>query len=284
MRSTVQGVDVPFDLKQIEETAHRAVEAAAKILTQSFGQGVTFEEKPDESLVSAVDRETEQVLANILTDRFPEFEFLGEETSGSLKSISRTSEKGRWILDPLDGTTNYLFGFPAFGTSLAFEWRGQILHGITHFPVLRDTYTATLNQGAFLNKKRIKVSARHSLKETFLATGFSNRPPELVDVQVAQFSEIVRLSRGVRRAGSAAYDLSLAAAGVFDGYWEANLKPWDVAAGLLLVREAGGEVLTYGGVPYKLFDSTLIAGNAPIVKAISEVTVKNLTLFEKIIS
>jgi myo-inositol-1(or 4)-monophosphatase len=171
-------------------------------------------------------------------------------------------------LDPLDGTTNYIHRFPAFAVSLGLQAGGHLEVGVVDVPMMGEVYSATRDGGAFVNGRKISVSGTMELKNAFLATGFISENEENLEEQLRVFSNMVRKARAIRRAGAAAYDLCLVAKGVFDGYWEKGIKPWDSAAGVLLVREAGGVVQTYRGLEYDPFHNSIVAGTKHVVKAV----------------
>ena len=256
------------DWRQVQSHALKACRLGREILLKYFGNLEHVEEKFQAGLVSEADKESEKIIADYLRKNFPTWEFLGEEsTAGGAKVQMATQARGgRWILDPLDGTTNYVHRFPIFCISLALEYEGQIQLAVIDVPMLNETYTAIRGQGAFVNGRPLKVSSTQKLKDALLATGFVAEHEHVISEQLQIFSKVVRDCRGVRRPGAAAYDLALVARGVFDGFWERNLQPWDSAAGLLLVEEAGGVVKTYQGQAYDPFQPTCVAGNKTIVE------------------
>lgn len=173
-----------------------------------------------------------------------------------------------WILDPLDGTTNYVHQFPIFCISLGLMVNEEIVLAVVDVPILDQVFHAIKGSGAFLNNKAIFVSKRLEIREALLATGFFAQNKELFDQQLKIFSRLVDGSRGIRRAGAAAYDLCMVAAGVFEGFWEQNLMPWDTAAGSLLIKEAGGIVSDFQGNDYHPLHSTILAANPEIHRQI----------------
>lgn len=266
-----------MDWKQVLSQAIKAVSLGREVLLNYFGNLEHVEEKFQAGLVSEADKESERVIAEHLKKKFPDFEFLGEETfaaknaPGAKVQAEPAGEIGRWILDPLDGTTNYIHRFPIFCISLALEIHGEIQLAVIDVPMLRETYTAIRGQGAFVNGKPLQVSKTKELKKALLATGFVAEHEHVIAEQLKVFDEIVRKCRGVRRPGAAAYDLTQVARGVFDGYWERNIQPWDSAAGILLVREAGGIVETYRGDKYHPYKNSIVAGNPDVVHEIQKV-------------
>ena len=248
------------------EAALSAVKIGRACLLGYFGKINQIETKEKAGLVSEADRNSEALVKAELARLCPDVEFLGEETSFSEnQSEFKPSVNARWILDPLDGTTNFVHQFPIFCISLALEVNQQIEIGIIDMPMLNQTWTAIRGQGAFCNGKKISVSKTVDFSNALLATGFFAEEPEALEQQIRIFSHFVRQSRGIRRAGAAAYDLACVSSGIFDLFWEKNLKPWDTAAGQLLVEEAGGVLLTYGVGIYSPFEKTLIAVNPILV-------------------
>ncbi|MDQ3282770.1 MAG: inositol monophosphatase [Acidobacteriota bacterium] len=195
--------------------------------------------------VSKADRESEQAILSFIRDQRPGDAFLGEESG---RSAAAGEASGRtWIIDPLDGTSNYLQHFPFWSISIALRDRQQTIAALIYEPLRDLFFTAERGAGAFRNGTRMHVSSHGKLEGAFLATGFPFRAQEYVESYVAIFTDVIRVSKGIRRAGSAALDLAYTAAGVFDGFFELHLAPWDVAAGALLVQEAGGTVTDFSG-------------------------------------
>ncbi len=249
------------------EAAESAVKIGRACLLGYFGKISKIESKEKAGLVSEADRVCEQLMKDELARHFPEVDFLGEESSYlENKSEFTPSAKARWILDPLDGTTNFVHQFPIFCISLALEINGEIELGIIDVPMLNQTWSAIRGQGAFCNNQKISVSKTSEFSDALLATGFFAEEPQYLEEQIRIFSHFVRQARGIRRPGAAAYDLALVSSGVFDLFWEKNLKPWDTAAGKILVEEAGGVLKTYQGNAYTPFEKTVIAGNPVLVE------------------
>ncbi len=248
-------------------SALEAVKMGRACLLGYFGKINQIEVKEKAGLVSEADRECEILMKNYLAKYHPEIDFLGEETSHLNHIDSFKSTRGaRWILDPLDGTTNYIHQFPIFCISLALEVDGEIEIGIIDMPVLNQTWTAVKGEGTFCNGVKVSVSKTEKFADALLSTGFFAEEPAYLDEQLEIFSKLVRIARGIRRPGAAAYDLALVSSGVFDLFWEKNLKPWDTAAGKLLVQEAGGICRTYEGDPYSPFNKSIVAGNPVLVE------------------
>lgn len=192
--------------------------------------------------VSAADRESEEAIVGFIREHRPSDGFLGEESGRSDDASERV-----WVIDPLDGTSNYLQHFPFWSVSIALRVRRETVAGVIHEPLRDLFFTAERGGGAFRNGERMRVSSHERVEASFLATGFPFRAQEYVEPYVRIFTDVIRTSKGVRRAGSAALDLAYTAAGTFDGFFEMHLAPWDVAAGALLVTEAGGVVSDFSG-------------------------------------
>ncbi len=243
-----------------------AAQKAARGLKRDFGEieQLQVSRKGPSDFVSAADVKAEKVLRQELLKARPRFGFLMEE-SGETKG-----EDGhhRWIVDPIDGTTNFLHGIPHFAISIGLEMDGDIIAGLVFNPIADEMYYAEKGKGAFLNDRRLRVSARDSLADALLATGipFRGRPghaPFLTELE-----RVMPHVAGVRRAGTASLDLAYVASGRYDGYWEKGLQPWDVAAGILLVREAGGFISDFDGSKEDLAKGHVVAANAKLHKPI----------------
>lgn len=252
------------------KAAREAAKEARQVLLDYFGRLSKVSEKDQAGLVSEADVEAEEVIASVLRRSFPDFSMLGEENSYRTGQVIQ--EKGRrgglWLVDPLDGTTNYVHKFPVFCISIGLEFDGVLEIGVIDVPIMQKTFYGIRGQGAFSDDERndlyrvpLNVSDRKTINEALLATGFSSYDKEALQDQLAIFGSLVDKTRGIRRAGSAAYDLALVAEGVFDCYWEKNLQPWDMAAGALLVQEAGGVVTNYEGDSFVSTDRSIIAGS-----------------------
>ena len=212
--------------------------------------------------VSAADRESEQAIVAAIREHRPDDAFLGEE-SGMTKGAAGNRV---WIIAPLDGTSNYLQHFPIWSISIALQENGETVTAMIYEPLRELFFTATRGGGAFRNSEPMHVSTQERVEGSFLATGFPFRAQEYVERYVAIFTDVIRVSKGVRRAGSAALDLAYTAAGVFDGFFEMHLSPWDVAAGALLITEAGGIVTDFSG-GQRWLDRGNIVGASPKVHA-----------------
>ncbi len=256
--------DRPFvERKEVLYKAIKAAKLGRKVLNQYFGRLEHVEEKYQAGLVSEADKESEMAIFDYLRRNFPHDDFVGEESAQDLSGYLPINEpgRGRWIVDPLDGTTNYIHRFPIFCVSIGYEIDGIIQVGVIDVPQLGEVYTTMKGFGSYVNGRPLRVSETKTLHESFLATGFFGENPVILDEQLKMFSDLVKRCRAVRRPGSAAYDLCMVARGVYDAYWERNLKPWDSAAGMLLVQEAGGEVTTFRGHEFHPFKNSILAGN-----------------------
>ena len=238
----------------------RAAIKASRGLKRDFGEveNLQVSRKGPADFVSTADLKADKTLREELGNARPEYGFLTEEGA----AIKGTDEMGRrWIVDPLDGTTNFLHGLPHFAVSIALEERGELVAAVVYDPIKDEMFTAEKGAGAFLNDRRIRVSGRSSLNSALIGTGapflgHGDRPMFLKEVDA-----ITASTAGIRRMGSAALDLAYVAAGRFDGFWERELSPWDIAAGVLLVRESGGQVSTIKGTAFKLEGDSILAAN-----------------------
>lgn len=216
--------------------------------------------------VSDVDKLAEQEIIRTILKAYPNHNIMGEE-NGSIDNGSDFT----WIIDPLDGTTNYLHGHPQYAVSIALKQEDKIICGAIFDPNRNDIYTAELGKGAKLNDSRIRVSKNSSFADSLLATGFPTYDMSFLDRYMTIFKEMIKSTSGQRRGGSAALDLAYVAAGLVDGYWEFNLKPWDIAAGMLLVKEAGGLVCDFDGEQGMLESGNIIASNPKLVSHILKI-------------
>jgi myo-inositol-1(or 4)-monophosphatase len=219
---------------------------------------VAVKEKAANDFVSEVDRDAEQAIIRTLREAYPDHSILAEESGASGKS------EYRWIIDPLDGTTNYLHGFPQYAVAIALMHKSVVTQAVVYDPARNDLFTATRGRGAFLNDQRMRVSKRAGLKTGLIGTGFPFRQLDHLEAYLAILRDVMRNSAGVRRAGSAALDLAYVAAGRLDGFWEFGLGPWDMAAGALLITEAGGLVGDQDGEGTYMESGNIVAGNPKV--------------------
>lgn len=250
------------------QAAIEAAKLAGKILLEGFGTSFEVSSKEGKNnLVTEYDNRSEEFIINFLKEHFPNFSFLAEESG---KTENGIQSDYFWVIDPLDGTVNFAHGLPIFSVSIALIKGQEILSGVIYNPNLDELFVAEKGKGAYLNQKRLKVSSCNDLDSSFLVTGFpyniDTNPGHCVD----QFVQMLKRGIPVRRLGSAALDLAYVAAGRFDGFWEINLNPWDVAAGVLLVQEAGGVVTQYNKDPYWITNNNILATNGLIHDQLSQ--------------
>lgn len=245
--------------KHFLEVAVDAAREAGELLITEFDRPQQLSYKGEVDIVTEADRKSESLIVTRLLNRFPGHAILGEEggTTGA------GGARYRWLVDPLDGTTNFAHGFPVFAVSIGLLEDGEPLIGAVYNPVTRDMFTAMKGEGAFRGQKRIRVSSVETLSKSLLATGFPSHK-RTQNPNIHYYWEFTLRSHGVRRAGSAALDLCSVACGQFEGFWEFGLKPWDTAAGMLIVREAGGTVSDFSGGPYHPGDPELLVSNGLI--------------------
>lgn len=243
--------ETPKALRALQKDLELAARASGAVLMRYYRKRLNISEKKGAGLVTQADRGAERAALKILKKKHPEFAILTEET-GAHAPRSKGKYRGRFILDPLDGTTNFVHGFPMFCVSLAAEWDGEICAGVIYHPVFDELYSAATGLGARLNGKRLKVSKTSKLRNSLLTTGFSHQKPKQLHLEMDAFERLGGIARAVRRPGSAALDMAYTAQGVFDGFWEGQLSPWDVAAGIVIVEEAGGRVTDFNNKRLKL--------------------------------
>lgn len=239
-----------------------AIEAIAReagaLLKDFFSRHIGFEYKGDVDLVTEADRSSEKLITARIREQFPDHDILGEE--GARRE---TGSAFRWYVDPLDGTTNFAHRFPVFCVSIGLEHKGDLIAGVIYDPTRDECFAAEQGSGAFLNGARMSVSKTRHLSESLLATGFPSHKRHK-NPNIHFYHQVTLRSHGVRRAGSASLDLANVASGRVDGFWEFNLNPWDTAAGVVLVREAGGTVTRYDGSPFNIDSRETLASNGII--------------------
>lgn len=259
----------PYNSQKLLKAAIRASHEAGKVLCHYFEKDISVQKKKDAGLVTIADTTAEKTVMKILSKAGPEFHYLAEESKPSKQAFIQAQKKNTpfWIIDPLDGTTNFVHGFPMFCVSIGGFWNGKLQLGVIYHPVLDETYYAVRGKGAFLitstgKKRRLQVSKTKQLSESLLTTGFFTYVKNYeMRKQMSTFAALTTESRGVRRPGSAALDLAYTARGVFDGYWEISLSPWDIAAGAVIVEEAGGTVTGLEGKALDLISGNILASN-----------------------
>lgn len=256
--------------------ALRAGRKAAELIERAYERVdlLTIESKNRNDFVTEVDKAAEKEIIYHLRKAYPDHSILGEE-GGSLKGKNPDYE---WVIDPLDGTTNFIHGMPHFAVSIGCKFKGQLEHAVIIDPIKREEFTASRGRGAALNGRRMRVSARRGLEGALIGTGipFSGYAMEHMPAYLACLHEIAELTAGVRRCGSAALDLAYVAAGRYDGFWELNLKEWDMAAGVLLVKEAGGLVSDFNGGAGFLETGHIVCGSPKVFKPILQSVQKHL--------
>lgn len=250
------------NMQPLTNIAIRAARAAGKIQMQYLNRldSLKIETKGRNDFVSEVDRACEQEIIRTLQGAYPDHGILGEETG------LKPGNDYQWIIDPLDGTTNYLHGFPQFSVSIACRHKDQLISGVVYDPFKDEMFAADKGYGAYLNDRRIRVSGQKSLEGSLIGTGFPFRDHTHLDTYTEMFKAMTRATAGVRRPGSAALDFAWVAAGRMDGFWELGLSVWDFAAGALLVREAGGTVSDIAGGDRHLETGNVVAGGLKVQK------------------
>jgi myo-inositol-1(or 4)-monophosphatase len=237
-------------------TAVKAARKAGSIINRASLDVdlVKVASKGRSDFVTEVDRAAEQAIVDILLKAYPDHAILAEESGASGDS------EYTWIIDPLDGTTNFIHGFPQYAVSIALRHREHVTQAVVYDPTRNELFTATRGRGAFLNERRIRVSRRTKLSECLIGTGFPFRSFEHLDEYVRMFRSVTEHTAGIRRPGAAALDLAYVAAGRLDGFWEIGLSPWDMAAGSLLILESGGLVSDFKGEPDYLSEGRIVCG------------------------
>ena len=250
------------------DIAIQAAREAGQFLKDSVGKVKNIEMKKGEerNLVSEIDKGSEAKIIGIIKGHFPGHGILAEESGGSA-----LTEEYRWIIDPLDGTTNFLHGVPIFCVTIAVEHRGTVIAGVTYDPNLDELYTAEKGSGAYLNGGKLKVSRATEMITSLFVTGFPYDIENNPDHPAEHFVNFLEVTRGLRRLGSAALDLAYVASGRFDGFWEVALNPWDMAAGVLFVNEAGGQTTDFLGNPLNIYNKQILATNGSVHQAALEI-------------
>jgi len=259
-------------LDRVAAVGRQAALAAGAVLRQNFckPQRITFKGAIDP--VTETDLQSQEMITALIRQTFPEHGLLAEETlrggqmeqppqAASLPAWEEDPPAYRWIIDPLDGTVNFAHGFPAFCVSIAWEAAGTLQYGVIYDPLRDELFEARKGGGAYLNGQPIRVSQTARLDRALLATGFPYDIRERLPETLARLGRLLGVAQGVRRAGSAALDMCYVACGRCDGFWEENLKPWDTAAGLLIIEEAGGKVTTFSGGEYDIYAPNILASN-----------------------
>lgn len=240
--------------------ARQAADSAGSLIRENWQQAKEIYYKSTIDLVTAVDRQAEERIVHVLQKHFPDHSILAEEET----TVVNSQNEYRWIIDPLDGTTNFAHAYPHFSISIALEQAGEIILGLVYDPLREETFQAAKEAGAFLNGKPIQTSKVGELDKALLATGFPYDRRKHADFYLAHFKAFMVRSQGIRRNGSAALDLSYLACGRIDGFWEFKLHPWDTAAASLIVREAGGTLTDFSGKEFSIWGEETLASNGII--------------------
>lgn len=244
----------------LKTTLLKAAEAGAQQLQHYFEKTFAIHNKEGvNNLVTEADHAAEKAIFEVIRQEYPGHFILSEESG----ELAQTSEY-KWIIDPLDGTVNFAHGIPICGVSIGIEYQGEMVMGVVNAPFLREVYVAEKGQGAFLNGRKLQVSAETNVLKSCLVTGFPYTYPQLHIGPLEIFAKLVKQGIPVRRLGSAAVDLCWVAAGRFDGFWEFNLSPWDTAAGYIIVKEAGGIITDFEGNEFSCYQKQLLATNGLI--------------------
>jgi myo-inositol-1(or 4)-monophosphatase len=246
--------------------AMRAARRAGDLIVKSLSRldSLKIDTKGRNDFVTDIDRKAEADIIATIRRSYPQHAVLAEESgrSGENEFV--------WIIDPLDGTTNFLHGFPTFAVSIALEHKGRLQHAVVYDPMRQEFFTASRGDGAQLEGKKIRVSSQRTLEGALIGTGFPFRAGSHIDEYLAMLKVVMSTAAGIRRPGAASLDLAYVAAGRIDGFWEFGLSPWDTAAGTLLIQEAGGRVGTAAGAEYAL-GANIVAGNPKVYQALLEV-------------
>ena len=242
---------------QYLEVAEKAAREAGVVLIENLGKVKEIEFKAKNSLVTEVDKLSEEIIIANIKNSFPSHGIFAEESGRD----SNESEHV-WLIDPIDGTTNYAHAYPFFSVSIALEVNGKVEVGLVYDPVKDEMFTAEKGKGAFLNGEPISVSKSHAIEHCHVCTGFMHEVEWMVEANIKHFGNFIRRARAVRRDGSAALDLCYVACGRFDGFWELGLNPWDTAAAVLILEEAGGQVSTFIGDDYDIYMKEILASNS----------------------
>ena len=247
--------------------AVRAARAAGNIIIRQFdrAQDLPASEKSKNDYVTEVDRQAEAVIIDTLLKAYPKHAILAEESG------TRGNSEYVWIIDPLDGTTNFMHGFPHFAVSITLQHKGKLQQAVIYDPLRQELFTASRGDGAYLNDRRIRVSKRKNLEGALLGTGFPFGESANIDRFLETCRTLMPVTAGIRRAGAATLDLAYVACGRLDGFWEFGLKPWDIAAGALLIEEAGGVVCSIDTDKEYLTSGNIVSGNPYILEFLKEI-------------
>ncbi len=234
---------------------------AGRLLLEKFGRRLEISKKGDIDLVTEADLACEELIVERIRSHFPKHAILAEESGETV--VADGADRWKWIIDPLDGTTNFAHGYPCWAVTIALEHNGDVVAGVTFDPTRNELFAAEQGRGATLNGKPIRVSETERLADALIVTGFPYDFKRRQDF-ARHLTQFLLSSRGVRRDGSAAIDLAYVACGRFDGFWEEGLNPWDMAAGVLLIEEAGGQVTGYDSSKFSIYKPPILASNGLI--------------------
>ena len=243
-------------IHELKQVAAEAARLGGEVTQSYFGRLSEFRHKKDAGLVTEADTSAEEKIISLIKETYPRHSILAEETG-----VKETESAYTWVIDPLDGTTNFTHQIPIFCTSVALQKNKEIIVAAVFDPLRDHMYTASKGEGAFLNGKPIQVSQEKQVKECLFATGFAYQKGEHLSQQLAYLQFFMEASHGIRRSGSAVWDFCQVACGHFDGFFESKLQPWDVAAGILLVQEAGGTITNYKNQPTTIHEQEIAASN-----------------------
>lgn len=251
-------------MRPMLNTAVKAARQAGQTILKSLDhlESIQVKEKQRNDFVTEVDRAVEQEIVELLKQTYPDHSILGEESG------EQVGDDYRWLIDPIDGTTNFIHGLPHFAVSIALQYKGKTEVGVVYDPLRQELFTAVRGEGTRLDDKRIRVAEGKRLEHALIGTGFPLKRQNHLPAYLASFSTIFSECSGIRRAGAASLDLAYVASGRLDGFWEFFLEPWDMAAGLLLVKEAGGIVSDFSAKSESLNNGQVIAGSPKIYKAL----------------
>ena len=247
-------------MKEYLDIALEAAKRAGEIIRENFHKKKLIDYKGRINLVTNVDREAEKVVIETIKNYYPKHNILTEET----EYAQDPDQEYCWVIDPLDGTTNYVHGFPFVCVSIALQRNGKSIVGVVYNPILHELFHAEKGKCSFRNNEPVSVSGNADFSKSLLATGF---PYDMLNDErnnIQNFAQVIKNCRGIRRPGSAAIDICYVACGVFDGYWELELYPWDTAAGIVILDEAGGKVSKFDGSEFSIFDKEIVASNGKV--------------------
>jgi myo-inositol-1(or 4)-monophosphatase len=256
---------------KLKKVLLKAIKQAGKIAESGFNKKKQVNYKAETDLVTEIDIACEKKIINIIKNSFPCHDILAEESQAA-----SLNNDYKWIIDPIDGTTNYFHNFPIYAVSIAIEYKKEIIMGAVYSPYMKELFFAEKNKGAYLNKEKIKVSKEKDLIKSLLATGFPYDVKTSKNNNINLFLSFIKSAQAVRRAGAASLDLCYTACGRFDGFWELKLKPWDMAAGYLILKEAGGYITNFNKTDFTIYNNTVIASNKHIHEQMTTIIQKTL--------